>query len=63
MTVRRDQLDFVWLSDVTLFNTPFSTKFGVENILNDAFEETQGPRTTNRYRTGVTFSTGIQYSF
>jgi outer membrane receptor protein involved in Fe transport len=62
-TSRRDQLDFVWLSDVTLFNTPFSTKVGVENILNDAFEETQGPRITNRYRTGVTFSTAIQYSF
>ena len=60
---RRDQLDFVWLSDVTLFNTPFSTKFGVENILNDVYEETQGPRITNRYRTGVTFSTAIQYSF
>ena len=40
-----------------------STKFAVENILNDAFEETQGPRTTNRYRTGVTFSTGVTYSF
>lgn len=60
---RRDQLDFVWLSDVTLFDTQFSTKFGVENILNDVFEETQGPRVTNRYRTGVTFSTSIQYSF
>ncbi len=63
MTVRRDQLDFVWLSDVTLFNTQFSTKFGVENMLNDVFKETQGPRITNRYRTGVTFSTGIQYAF
>lgn len=62
-TSRRDQLDFVWLSDVTLFNTPFSTKFGIENILNDVFEETQGSRITNRYRTGVTFTTGIQYSF
>lgn len=62
-TTRRDQLDFVWLSDVTLFNTPFSTKFGVENILNDVFQETQGPRVTDRYRTGVTFSTAIQYSF
>lgn len=60
---RRDQLDFVWLSDVTLFGTPFSTKFAVENMLNDVFEETQGPRVTNRYRTGVTFSTGISYSF
>ena len=60
---RRDQLDFVWLSDVTLFDTQFSTKFGVENILNDVYEETQGPRVTSRYRTGVTFSTGIQYSF
>jgi hypothetical protein len=63
VTSRRDQLDFVWLSDVTLFNTAFSTKFGVENILNDVYEETQGPRITNSYRTGVTFSTAIQYSF
>jgi hypothetical protein len=48
---------------VTVFGTPFSTKFGVENILNDVYKETQGPRVTNRYYTGVTFSTGIQYSF
>jgi outer membrane receptor protein involved in Fe transport len=60
---RRDQLDFVWLSEVTIFDVPLSTKFAVENILNDAFEETQGPRTTNHYRTGVTFSTGVSYSF
>lgn len=62
-TSRRDQLDVVWLSDVTLFNTPFATKLGVENILNDVFQETQGPRVTNRYKTGATFSTSIQYSF
>lgn len=62
-SARRDQLDFVWLSEVSLFGTPFSTKFAVENILNDDFIETQGPRITNRYRTGVTFSTGISYSF
>lgn len=62
-STRRDQLDFVWLSEITLFDTPFSTKFAVENILNDVFEETQGPRVTSRYRTGVTFSTGISYSF
>jgi outer membrane receptor protein involved in Fe transport len=60
---RRDQLDFVWLSEVTLFDVPFSTKFAVQNILNDRFLETQGERITNRYRTGVTFSTGITYSF
>ena len=60
---RRDQLDFVWLSEVTIFDVPLSTKFAVENILNDAFEETQGPRTTSHYRTGVTFSTGVSYSF
>jgi len=60
---RRDQLDFVWLSEVTIFDVPLSTKFAVENILNDAFEETQGPRTTSHYRTGVTFSTGVTYSF
>lgn len=60
---RRDQLDFVWLSDVNIFGTPFSTKFAVENILNDVFEDVQGPRVTSRYRTGVTFSTGISYSF
>ncbi|MFN8642882.1 MAG: TonB-dependent receptor [Candidatus Binatia bacterium] len=63
VTTRRDQLDFVWLSDVTLFGTQFSTKLGVENILNDVFEETQGAQVTNRYRTGVTFSTGLSYSF
>lgn len=60
---RRDQLDFVWLADVTLFDTPFSTKFAVENILNDQFLETQGSRVTNRYVTGLSFSTGLSYSF
>lgn len=60
---RRDQLDFVWLSQFSLFDIPLSGKFAVENILNDAFVQTQGPRTTNSYRTGLTFSTGLSYSF
>ncbi len=60
---RRDQLDAVWLADVSLFGVPFTTKFAVENILNDRFLETQGPKTTSRYRTGVTFSTGLSYRF
>lgn len=62
-TQPRNQLDFVWLGEVTMFGTPFSAKFAVENILNDVFLETQGSQVTNRYRTGLTFSTGLTYSF
>jgi outer membrane receptor protein involved in Fe transport len=60
---RRDQLDFVWLLPIDTFGMPATMKLAAENILNDDFLETQGDGITNRYRTGVTFSVGVSYSF
>jgi outer membrane receptor protein involved in Fe transport len=60
---QRNQLDFVWIGEVFPFGVPLSAKFAVENILNDRFLQTQGPRVTNYFREGVTFSAGISYSF
>jgi outer membrane receptor protein involved in Fe transport len=59
----RNQLDFVWLVDVNPFDTPVTLKFGVENILNDAYLETQDNIITNNYRTGLTFKVGLSYSY
>jgi TonB-dependent receptor len=60
---QRNQLDFVWIGEVPVFDVPLSAKFAAENILNDRYLQTQGPRVTNFYREGVTFSVGVSYSF
>ena len=61
--IRRDQLDFVWLKDLDVFDTPLTGKIGVENILNDDFVQMQGDVTIEKYRTGATFVVGISYKF
>jgi outer membrane receptor protein involved in Fe transport len=60
---RRDQLDFVWLKEFEAFDTPLTGKFGIENILNDDFVQTQGDVIIEKYRTGATFVVGISYRF
>ncbi len=65
---RRDQLDFVWLKNWSLLDTPFKTKLSVENITNDDHLETHGQIDdqtviTNRYFTGVSFSAGLTFEF
>jgi hypothetical protein len=60
---RRDSLDFVWITEFSAWDTPLTGKAGVENILNDDFRQTQGPITTEKYRTGATFVFGIGYKF
>jgi TonB dependent receptor-like, beta-barrel/Carboxypeptidase regulatory-like domain/TonB-dependent Receptor Plug Domain len=60
---RRDQLDFVWLGEVSVFDIPLTTKFAAENMLNSVYRQTQGPQETNRFYNGVTFSVGVAYSF
>jgi hypothetical protein len=60
---RRDQLDFVWIGDLTPLGLPLSTKFSVENLLNDDYVRTQGDRVVGKYRTGLTFSIGVSCSF
>jgi hypothetical protein len=70
ITERRDQLDFVWLCDFELFGTPVTGKFGIENILNDAYLQTQKfnaesdtVSVVNIYRSGLTFKVGFTYSY
>jgi outer membrane receptor protein involved in Fe transport len=70
ITERRDQLDFVWLCDIELFGTPLTAKFGVENILNDAYRQTQQfnanqdlVSVVNDFRSGLTFKFGFTYSY
>jgi outer membrane receptor protein involved in Fe transport len=59
----RDEVDFVWLRQITPFGTPLNAKLGIENILNDKYLFLQGDEITQRYRTGVKFSFGLSYSY
>lgn len=70
ITERRDQLDFVWLCDFEIFGTPVTGKFGIENILNDAYlqnqkfnAESDTVSVVNNYRSGLTFKVGFTYSY
>ena len=60
---RRDQLDFVYLTQVTPWNVPLTVKFAVENILNDSYPTFVGDTLQEDYRTGVNVSLGISYSY
>jgi hypothetical protein len=59
----RQQLDFVWLNDVTILDWPVTIKFSAENLLNDRYQFTQGPELQSQYKTGVTFTMGIDYRY
>jgi len=61
--VGRHQLDFVWTASFEPFEIPITTKFTVENILDDEFGERQGALTTDSYKAGVSVGLGISYSF
>lgn len=60
---RRDQIDLVLLSKIQPFDVPLTAKFAAENLLNDAYRQTQADRLTHRYRTGVKFTFGLTYSY
>lgn len=60
---RRDQLDFVWIGDLAPLGLPLSTKFSIENLLNDEYVRTQGDRVVGRYRSGLTLSLGVSCKF
>lgn len=60
---RRDQLDFVYLTEITPFDVPLKAKFAVENILDDDYTYTQLGETKNEWTTGVKFSFGISYTY
>jgi hypothetical protein len=60
---RRDQLDFVYLTEIEPFDTPLSAKFAVENLLNDDYTYVQGGEVQRKWATGVKFSFGLSYSY
>jgi hypothetical protein len=62
-TQPRNQLDFVWITELEPFGKPVKAKFAVENILNDDFLVTQGGEVLNRYRIGQTFSFSLTYTY
>lgn len=56
-------LDFVWTTTFSPFDVPLNTKLSVENMLNEDYEETQGPLQIDRYEPGVKFGVGVSYTF
>jgi hypothetical protein len=46
-----------------LVSAPVTAKLGIENILNDPQEYTQGGRLTRRFTTGVKFTLGVTYTY
>jgi hypothetical protein len=61
---RRDSLDGVVIVPLKPFlGLPITSKFAVENILNDPQEVTLGGNTQRRFLTGTKFSFGLSYSY
>lgn len=60
---RRDELDFVYLTKIHPWGVPLTLKLSVENLLNDNYLTTVGDQTQEDYRTGVTASLGIGYTY
>ena len=60
---QRNQLDFVYLTQVKPWNVPLTVKFAVENILNDSYPTFVGDTLAEDYRTGVSVSLGLSYSY
>jgi TonB-dependent receptor len=60
---RRDELDLVYLVKVHPWNVPLNVKFSLENLLNDNYPSTVGGTIQEDYRTGVTASLGVSYTY
>lgn len=60
---QRGQLDFVVTGTIKPFDVPINAKFAIENILNSAYEQTQGDEIVSRLRDGVQFGVSFSYSF
>ncbi len=60
---RRDQLDLVYLAKIHPFGVPLNVKLSIENILNDNYLYTVGGETQQDYKTGITASLGIGYTY
>jgi len=59
---QRNQLDFVALLPVRLFNVPFTFKLAAENLLDDQVLLTQGGLVQNEFTKGVKISIGLSYT-
>jgi len=59
---QRNQLDFVALIPVHLFNVPFTFKLSAENLLDDQVLLTQGGLVQNEFTKGVKISIGLSYT-
>jgi TonB-dependent receptor len=60
---RRDEVDLVYLTKIHPWGVPLNLKLSVENILNDNYPTTVGSVIQEDYRTGVTASLGISYTY
>jgi TonB-dependent receptor len=60
---RRDQLDFVYLTDIEPFDVPMKAKFAVENILNAKYTYVQEDQIQRKWDTGVKLTFGLSYSY
>ncbi len=63
VTARRDQLDLVLLGKINPFGVPLNVKLSVENLLNDNYLTTVGGQVQEDYKTGITASLGIGYTY
>jgi outer membrane receptor protein involved in Fe transport len=59
----RNQLDVVGIFPVNWFGTPLTLKLGAENLLNDAYVQTQGAFVQARYERGIKVGMTISYSY
>ncbi len=59
----RHQVDFVWSSTIEPFDVPLTTKFAVENILDDDYVASQQDFVVERYEPGVGFGMSVSYSY
>jgi hypothetical protein len=60
---QRNQLDLVFLWRINPWNVPLNLKLAAENVTNDAYRQTQGDFLVDRFRNGVTFTTGLSYVY
>ena len=59
----RNQLDAVAILPVHPFGVPLTLKLGAENLLNDAYEQTQGGQVQRLYTRGIKVSLGVSYTY
>jgi hypothetical protein len=48
---------------INYFGTPLTLKVGAENLLNDAYTQTQGAFVQTRYQRGIKIGLALSYSY